>query len=145
MDTIDLHMQNFFKKSNSFKSESRGGIYLVWSDDIQSFLNIEDVLSKYKQSVKRVQTLQQILTELSNKEYNIKALILDCPFNNIKDCQYKQECINSIKEIRKRDPTLPLISYTSGVECLQKLLENDPRLTPVLKGNITDLIDTLGL
>jgi len=144
VDSIDRQMQEFFKKSSSFRAESRGGAYLIWTDDLEDFYIIRNSLIQYGQECEYAHTVEDILKQLDNKK--IKTLILNCPsYDSNEECEYKEECKNSIEIIRKRDPLLPMIFYTPNPTCLNTIMEKNPRLTPVLKGDLDTLLYVLGL
>ena len=146
VDTIDRQMRKFFVKSASFRSESRGGIYLIWTDDIEDFYIIKNSLLTYNQICERANTISDILKQLNNKEKTIKALIIDCPiYDKNEMCSYEKECKYSVEIIRQQDPLLPMIFYTPNLTCLISVMEKDPRLIPILKGDTNSLLHALGL
>jgi len=145
MDTIDKHMQHLFNASNGLRSASRGGVYLVWTDDPRSYDNIAEALTKRTEICVRAHTFEDVCAAILDKKNIIKGLILDCPSNQAYSCSFKDVCIESVEWIRSEDPTLPLIFYTPSIACVEKIRNDNPRLSPVLKGDLDGLMVALGL
>lgn len=145
MDSIEKHMQHLFNASRGVRSASRGGVYVIWTDDPREFDSISIMLNQRNETCKRAHTFEDVIACVLDKELIIKGLILDCPAIESENCSYQSVCVESINWIRSEDPTLPLIFYTPSIECVEKIRNNHPRLSPVLKGNLDGLMVALGL
>ena len=146
-DTFSFCVENFFKKSKNLRCNIRRGSLIVWSDDLEIYQQLIQLLKNRNIEVIHIHTVDELRYPIEHI-LDIKAILLDCP--NIRTmpeyhCIIEHFCFENVDWIRCKRPDIPIIFYSSKRPCVLHLSKKYKFLTPILKGDIEKLTSVLGL